>query len=575
MTEWHVSIDLQQATALGPIDRDGAHRLLLEGDWHPESTRSTDTSLDRVIDGNFDFIDAYADRLASEVERATPDLFPTAGSLAGRSLRYYLVKLIRPIVFFTAGRQLRPLDRVTFYPGDQSSDYASVLQAVTQSLGGIYHETSQSTQQDDVSQLAALPCNRWWRRVAGRLASLIDRSGNLRERDSQPLVMFHGNPARLGPIAKQLVEADVTATAWLVDRFAVRQYLYDRPLGPQLICDASLGRANHIPPVEIPELLVGDVDISQPVARFLEARRQQHGRRWTRLIERTEAYLKRHRPEVLVLDEDITPDGRATATVARRLSIPSVVVQHGVPCSRFGFLPLTADRFLAQDTASADRMTEWGLDAQRILVAGDPDRQTRAILSLIDPSFTFKATNDPPQCISNQTIAAGTDTSLGPRILLLLTRPPNDNRPDAVSLHLTGSTYRTMLAESFKAARRLRASAVFVRPHPRSDNDPALDELVARFADLPIQMATDGSAGSYFDRVDCAISCGSTAGIEASRASLPVVQIVPPTSSSFPSAKSYRLSGTAHDADQIVSILTGETESAAPRPNISTTTSTN
>lgn len=562
MTDWHVFIDARQATTHGSIAVNAARRLVLEG-------TGGDVSLDLAIDGSLAWIDDLADRLASEIESGSEDSFPSTAYLAGRSLRYYLVKLLRPVVFFTHVQPLRPGDRVFYYGDKRSTDYSETISAKAHATGVDFYDCSQtSSDRQCVTEIADAPSNPWWRRAAGRMAEMIDWMDNLFQtsrRCSLPLILFHGNPTRLVPIARHLVDTSAARTAWLVDRFAIRHFWRHRSLGRQLVCNSSHGSKNRIPKVDIADLKVDDVDISQQVTRYLAVRRDRYGQRWTRLIEQTESHLRRQRPDVIVLDEDITPNGRVTAEVAQKLGIPTVVLQHGVPCSRFGFLPLTADRFIAQDNASAERMTQWGLDASRIFVAGDPDRQSRAILSLVDDSITFDSTDRlSKKVIPIGNITGGTDTKLGPSVLLLLTRPPSDDRPDAISLHFTGETYRAMLTESLNAARRLRASAVWIRPHPRTDNDPILNELRARFADLPIRMASEGAAQSYFEQVDCAISCGSTTGIEARRAGLPVVQIIPPTSTAFPSAQAYDLLGTAHDADQIVALLTGTKETSVP-----------
>ena len=94
--------------------------LLLEGSWPDETSPERRRSLDDEIDARFPWIDRAASRLAEQL--AEPLFLPDAehGDLPGinaawlnaLALRYYLVKLIRLVAYFTEIRPLAACDHV-------------------------------------------------------------------------------------------------------------------------------------------------------------------------------------------------------------------------------------------------------------------------------------------------------------------------------------------------------------------------------------------------------------------------------------------------------------------------------
>jgi hypothetical protein len=73
--------------------------------------------------------------------------------------------------------------------------------------------------------------------------------------------------------------------------------------------------------------------------------------------------------------------------------------------------------------------------------------------------------------------------------------------------------------------------------------------------------------------VDCVLSCGSSAGVDATLSAIPVIQILPPGTPDFLPYEQWGLAGTAHDAAELESLLdavrTGRRAAAAgPDPNV-------
>ena len=61
-----------------------------------------------------------------------------------------------------------------------------------------------------------------------------------------------------------------------------------------------------------------------------------------------------------------------------------------------------------------------------------------------------------------------------PRILLLATVPPRDDRPDAVGLHLTAKSYREMVDMALSVVKKIPSAELLVKLHPRAPDDPLI-----------------------------------------------------------------------------------------------------
>jgi hypothetical protein len=255
---------------------------------------------------------------------------------------------------------------------------------------------------------------------------------------------------------------------------------------------------------------------------------------------------------VLVLDEDATPMARAAVAAARAVGATSWVVQHGAPICRFGFAPLAADRILVWGRSSRGQLTRWGVPAERIDVVGSPrhgggkPRPRRRVWP--------------------------------PRVLLLTTTPPRDDRPDAVALRLTRRTYADMLRTALAGVSAIPGVELIVKLHPRAPDDATARAVLAEFPSLPCRVVTSGPVQPWLGHVGCVLSCVSSAGIEATLAGVPVIQLLPPGSGNILPPNEWGLFGNARSEAELAGLLAEafngtvgwveRSETHAPTPNL-------
>jgi hypothetical protein len=526
--------DLVDAEALGCQPA-----LLLEGSWPEGHDVPGRHSLDAAIDAAFAWIDSTASALAETW--AGPGRVADLNALA---LRYYLVKLLRVVAYLTEVQPLVGGDRIELAAAARrDEDYADLVVQLAHRAGARCRVRWIERGRNGAERF---PPNHLWRRIAGRLAGLLEPRGS-------GGVVFCGNPTLLGPVCREVLNRGVRAW-WLFDRFSPGAWRRWRPRGcGQWVCDGSLGRdaRGTIYSARVGRVECRGVDLSLAVERFLLALRTTHGPRHARLLERLDNRFQRFRPATLVLGEDATPLARAAAAVARRYRVPSCVLQHGAPCCPFGFAPLAADRILVWGESSARQLIDWGVPQQRIELAGSPWHEE------------FLAS-----CNKNR---ESRDVTRKARILLLATVPPRDDRPDAVQLHLTTKSYREMVEMALSAVSVIPGAELTVKLHPRSPDDPLIRAALARFAGLKSQVVS-GPLDRHLAEADCVLSCMSSAGVDAALAGLPVIQLLPAGSGSILRHTNWGLHGTARTAqelaDQLAQVLAGDTAPPGPLPNI-------
>jgi hypothetical protein len=305
-----------------------------------------------------------------------------------------------------------------------------------------------------------------------------------------------------------------------------------------------------------------------------------HGPRQTRLLERLDGHFQRFRPTALVLGEDATPLARAALVMARRHGVPSLVLQHGAPCCRFGFAPLTADRILVWGPSSARQLIDWGVPEERIEIAGSPWHEEflahRKKGATLARSASEGNTHDnfdisDPRLRVGLVSSGSRDVARKARILLLATVPPRDDRPDAVQLHLTAKSYREMVEMALSAVSRIPAAELLVKLHPRAPHDAVIRAALARFAGLKGRIVS-GRLDRWLAEADCVLSCVSSAGVDAALAGLPVIQLLPAGSGLILPHADWGLHGTARTAaelgDQLAQVLAGDTRPAGSLPTV-------
>jgi hypothetical protein len=524
--------------------------LLLEGDWsEAELTVSPNAerllSLDTLIDATrFAELDEAAERLASDIARAAAPVDlgdalpqPNFAEINALRLRYEAIRWLRVVAFWQTRGKASGGELVELYvaPG-RDNEYVVLWQALSRAFRftlRIHFVLG------DVAQSAPfkLPKNAWWRRTLARLFANRAASRDRRSPAAsahRPQLLFVGNPRILDQVCDAVLDRGANV-AWLYDRFAVGAWYARRADGIAWItCDDDSPAADRFPMSLLRSpVTFGDVDLSEVAEAWFRRWRRRLGAAQSRQWDRIGEHLASSRPRHIVLDEDATPLPRIVIAHAARLGIPTMVVQHGVCCVRFGFAPLAADVFCAWDDAARRQLEAWDVPKERIVVTGPPRAPSQ--VRRADPSHTK-------------------------RIVLLATLPPRDDRPDALALHLTTRTHAAMLDAACAAIDELRRETsgdveLIVKMHPRAPHDPQLAQTLRLFPMLQHRFVVSGSLAEVLASADCVLSCVSSAGIEAATAGLPVVQLLPQGSGAILPAEWYGLLGSARTLEELRPLL--------------------
>lgn len=505
--------------------------LLLEGSWpNPGSDRHA--SLDESIDARFAWMDHAAMDLA---DRAA---FSERGSLTfanihALALRYYLVKLLRPIAYFRDVVKLAcgaTLDLVVARGRDE--DYVDLFRALSRARQWPLrvHWQDRPRERHPLPRPVAT-----WRRVLARLCAKPAET-RATPADGRARVVFCGNPRHLDPICQELVTRGTWA-CWLYEEFAWRSWWRWRRWGvPQFVCqDGKNASGQFSDAAPWLGLEFDGVDLSAVVQRWLGQRLPLQAERQARWLSQLDAHFSRVRPTHVVLDEDATPFKRAVLAAAGRHGARSFVMQHGIPCVPFGFAPLAADQLLAWDDASRRQFVQWGIPEERMHVVGSPSQE--------------KVLSHLPRAQDRQAAARR------PRILVLATVPPRDGRPDAVTYHQTSQTHQQLLEMAFAAVSRLSRARLTVKLHPRAQDAGAIEQTRRNYPRLQSRLVRRASLESLLRRCDCVLSFASGAGMEAARAGFPVIQLLPPGSADLLPAHDWGLVGTARSREELESLL--------------------
>lgn len=536
--------------------------LLLEGAWPeqlPESWCSTNRQdLDHLIDARFAWVDAAAEQFATaltNVPAGEPTSSLDLAYLNALKLRYYIVKLMRVVVFFQEFAPHTSQVVLHLEPGDD--DYATLFASISATFGFHLHwHWHKPTAADTPPQQPPSGPNfniRPWRRAFKRALGMFALWSNPALQASTPLrTLFCGNRLWLDPVCEEVLRRGGEAW-WLYERFAIRPWFDWRRRGVgQLTCETSsaaqpvaiasptasnlLSGALPLGRCDLPLPFHG-VDLAPTLRHWLADRSRELGHRQAQWVNQIRRHLAHIRPHMVVMDEDATPFTRTLVAVARSLQIPTVVIQHGVPRVRFAFAPQAADWFCAWGRTSQQQIAEWGVPSDRLIVTGSP-RYDGWLRSAVRPT----AEADEPQ--------HGT-TSTKNTILYLATTPPSPRRPDAIGFGMTEAAHAHLLRSTCEAVSSFGRFELVIKLHPRCRNVQAFNDVLQEFPDLPARIVWNQPIDRLAAQAVCVISCASGGGLDASWLGHDVLDLLPPGAVDLLPSDLWGTHGTASHAPDI------------------------
>ncbi len=120
---------------------------------------------------------------------------------------------------------------------------------------------------------------------------------------------------------------------------------------------------------------------------------------------------------------------------------------------------------------------------------------------------------------------------------------------------MNSRTYGEMIEAAFAAVESIPGATLVVKPHPRAQNDPTIEDAASRHRKLRIEMTRVSSLAKSLRGVDCVLSCLSSAGIEATLAGVPVVQLVPRGAGQVLPHDRWGLLGSASSAKELTPLI--------------------
>ena len=305
--------------------------------------------------------------------------------------------------------------------------------------------------------------------------------------DTRRTVLLCGSSAVLMPVADSLRSSRLLKPVFFKSYFDRRQFVYWLKTGVSTLTPDALPTAKPAPQGHATKTyLLDGIDIA-----FLAAKKIAFifETAYPRLLSRLAVLrqtLERSRAGAVLLDDDVTEFNKSVVFAAQSLGIETTVCQHGLPADPVGFLPLAADFFAAWGDESAERLTAWGMDAEKIVRTGAPRYD-----------HLFKR---------------GPDQASTTQVFLVLAKTKPSFRPARASLdHLTLEYTGKIIERAFLALKTLPGTRLVVKPHPAETQVKAIEALLKRYA----QGVAWTLAAYTLPAGDCMRGCALVAGMES------------------------------------------------------------
>jgi hypothetical protein len=142
-------------------------------------------------------------------------------------------------------------------------------------------------------------------------------------------------------------------------------------------------------------------------------------------------------------------------------------------------------------------------------------------------------------------------------LLLIASVHHAPERPDVVGFHLNAGTAADMVRWALAALRDRPGWRLTIKLHPRTPDVGFFEDLVQEFPALRrrVRLQRGGDVLALARQADCVLSCASSAGIEATIAGRPVIQLMPAGSADLVDPDDWGFAGTARSVAELERLL--------------------
>ncbi len=195
-------------------------------------------------------------------------------------------------------------------------------------------------------------------------------------------VLFSGNPRLLDPVRSSLGENTSTSQLKFCSRLRHLNKLWDK----NYIC-LPIGNTNRYFKEKFDVRILekhkralkdsgiftyGEDDLFNVIWPYIERLYLNEIPNIMELYNASKKKFLSSKTRLLVVDEDATEFQRCLVHTARATHIKSIVVLHGLPGKRLGFVPFVANCLMSWGELSSKRLMAWGIPANKIIDTGCP-----------------------------------------------------------------------------------------------------------------------------------------------------------------------------------------------------------
>lgn len=189
----------------------------------------------------------------------------------------------------------------------------------------------------------------------------------------QRQILYHGNPNILKPVLKELVDLGYRSSEvrWINNSRSAVRAIRNSSLALGRVLSSS-NESIEPPPRKEQALFLEGHNIYPILRDKFDDYYQQRFMKDKKEYADLKVKLRKSKPNLILLDEDVTYEGSLIAITAKELRIPVIVLLHGIPTKKLGFAPFKSTRLLAWGREDIRMLTSWGIPQERICVAGCP-----------------------------------------------------------------------------------------------------------------------------------------------------------------------------------------------------------